>query len=636
MKKYLANTWSLVWKIFEYLIFLGVAAALLSLILFSGAFNDLRAAGVSGLAGKSRLTAAIQASKTQNWTQALAAANDADTKFTNAIASLDNSRLNPAVKSLGLIRTQIDDLEYLAQTGEILSRSLVEVIPIVQKLDDIRSGTASHNFADLPPLQKTYFLQTIYEAEPEVAGLKANLDLAALNLSKIHHIGILWPLYGQISNIKQELDQASALLVEISPTIKLLPALAGYPSTSHFLLVLQNNDELRPSGGFIGTYGLLNIQNGTILSLTTDDSYHLDMPASLTGKWNLQPPAELQKYLDVEKWYLRDANWSPDWPQSAHKIAEVYNGESSAVGQPATMFTGVAAITPDLVADLIKLTGPITVNGTTYNAADFQPLLQYNVEVAYKQQSISSWDRKNIINSLVGELKTRLFSLPTSSWGKLFALLDNNIKEKNIQLYLFNDTDESLVRTLGADGALAQPASDYLMVVDANLASFKSDAVIKKDLSYAVTASASGLQAAVKLTYSHTGEFDWRTTRYRSYTRIYAPLGSKLISLAGTDSATQNLSVVDDETLHKTIFGFFLTIEPGSSRTITLSYQLPASVSQQLAMGQYQLFVQKQAGQRINSLNLSFRPLSGITQNWSTNLNTDKTWQLNLSQKYPR
>jgi hypothetical protein len=611
MIKYLANVWSVIWKILEYIVLLAMAVLILTLILLSGAYGDLKTAAENGLSGKAQLTAAASALKAQNWSAALNDADQAHTKFTDALSAINKSRSNPAIKGFGVVRDQIDDLDYLLQTGEIISRSIEEVVPIIQKLADIRSGNLSHNFNDLAPADKTHFLQLIYESEPEVAGLKANLDLATLNLNKIHKIGILWPVYSQISNIQQELTQASAAITKLSPALKLLPALAGYPQASHFLLILQNNDELRPTGGFIGTYGLLSVQNGGLVSLSTDDSYHVDMPASLTGKWNLAPPVELKKYLNVEKWYLRDANWSPDWPQSARQIVDIYNGENFALNQPTTMFTGVIAITPDLVADLIKLVGPITVNGTTYNAADFQPLLQYNVEVAYKDQSISSWDRKDIINSIVEELKKRLFSLSSDRWEKLLSILDDNISKRNIQMYFFNTDWENLAESLGADGAIAQSNSDYLMVVDANLASYKSDAVLKKNLSYALTENAGGLSAAVKLDYAHQGKFDWRTTRYRSYTRVYAPLGSQFISLSGTDKATEDFSVTADKVLNKTVFGFFFTIEPGSSREVTLTYSLPKSVYQQLQAGQYQLLVQKQAGQRVDSL--------------SVNLNTDRS-----------
>ena len=626
MKKYLINFLHALWFLFKYGFLIATALLVLTLLSLGSAYKNLEQAAAHGLSGKSELTKAAAAAQNKEWASALDEANKAQIDFSTALTSLDETRTNIAVKNLSLVSRQIDDLEYLLQTAEILSRSLGRALPIVENLDKIQRGAGRQNFVDLPSADKVLFLQSIYEAEPELNGLKANLDLAVINLDKIHRIGVLWPLYSQISDIKTELNQTAVLMDRLSPVIKLLPALAGYPNNSRFLLILQNNDELRATGGFIGVYGILESKGGEIVSLKSDDSYHLDMPASLTGEWKLEPPAPVKKYLKVEKWYLRDANWSPDWPTSARKIDEVFKGESQAIKQDVAPFTGIVAITPDLVADLIRLVGPITVKDATYSADNFQPLLQYNVEIAYKDQNISSWDRKDIINELTSQLKNRLFNLPSNRWAELFKILDHNLTAKNIQIYFPNDSWEDLARTLGASGEVKKTTGDYLLAVDSNLAAFKSDVVVKKNLSYTLTENNDGLSAVVRLNYRHEGGFDWRTTRYRSYTRIYAPLGSRFISLNGVDQATADISTTDDTTFDKTDFGFFFTVEPGSSREISLSYQLPESILDQLRSKDYNLLVQKQAGNRIENLNILIKPLKGGNQQWSTDLSSDKTF----------
>lgn len=126
----------------------------------------------------------------------------------------------------------------------------------------------------MPEPEKTQFLKLIYESEPELNGLKANLNLALFNINKIHKIGILWPFYDQIIEYKQKLQEAVDLTTNLAPLTKLLITLGGYPQETNLLIILQNNDELRPTGGFIGVYGLARAKNGTILSLTTEDSYH--------------------------------------------------------------------------------------------------------------------------------------------------------------------------------------------------------------------------------------------------------------------------------------------------------------------------------------------------------------------------
>jgi len=602
MKKPFAYWLSLAWFILKYAFIIIVFGLVALLIALGGAYRDLRAAGELGLAGKNNISAAIAAAKNKDWLAAQTLAAQASTEFKESLASLEASRSNPAIQKFGPIRSQINDLSYLLQTATILSGSMERGLPIVSELNKISAASGSNNFVDLPETDKGRFLKLIYESEPELNGLKANIDLALLNLNKIHKIGILWPIYGQISDIRQELVQASELLEKTTPLIKLLPALAGYPDTSRFLLILQNNDELRPTGGFIGVYGILETKNGAILSIDTDDSYHIDMPASLSDRWTLPAPEPLKKYLNVEKWYFRDSNWSPDWPTAAAQVAAIYQGENEAIGNPVPPFTGIIAITPDFVGDLLNLVGPIVVRGETYDATNFQPLLQYNVEIAYKDQAISPWDRKDIVDELMGELKSRLFQAKADKLNELIKIVNSNITEKNLQAYFLDAGWQSLGREAGISGEMKQSGGDYLMVVDANLGAFKSDAVIRKDISYVLSQENNGLSATVRLDYAHEGGFDWRTTRYRSYTRVYAPLGSRMLALDNPSNTVTDFSVTDDQNLKKTVFGFFWVIEPGTTQAISINYLLPQNLTDKTLSQGYELLIQKQAGQRINKL----------------------------------
>ncbi len=615
----------------KYLLFLAIAILILLAIFLSNVYSDFRQATTNALAGKENLTIAISASQEKNWTLALSKSKQAREDFNKALENIDDSRRNLLIRNQGILRDQVNDIEYLLKTAEILSRSLEHTIPMAQELDKILSGAVGNNFSSLSSREKAYFISLIYESEPELNGLKANLELALLNLEKIHKVGVLMPIYSKISEFKYQLNQAIDLMDKITPLSQLLPTLSGYPELSRFLILLQNNDELRPSGGFIGLFGLLETKNGEIIYLKTSDSYYLDMPA--VGKWQKEPPLPIKKYLKVKNWYLRDANWSPDWPTSAQKIQEIYNGETLAIGQIPPSFTGVIAINPDFVADLINLVGPITVADETYTPDNFQELLQYNVEVAYKEQDISSWDRKEIINDLITELKKKLFKLPANRWKDLLTVLDNNIISKNIQVYLTDSNLQNLAQSLGVTGEVKETKGDYLMIVDANLGAFKSDAVIKKRASYFVQEEGNDLVATIKLNYRHEGNFDWRTTRYRSYTRIYTPLGSELISLNGLKGKNPDFDSSDDISLDKTVIGFFWTIEPGYNEEVIIKYKLPKKII--TAVGKdsyYNLYWQKQAG---NHLEVSFdlEIEDDYELNWNGDLSSDKFFRLNLQSR---
>lgn len=591
----------LIYRGVKYLFLLIGLALIATIVVVLLAFKDLKAAGLEALAGKNNLEASVAAVQVKDWGQSLELAEKSLANVTKSLAILNDIKNKPTFRLLPWLKIQINDLEYLLQTVDIVNRSLTHVLPIIQEADSLYYDSASgQKFASLSTENKARILKIIYESEPELNGLKANLNLAQLNLSKINKIGVLWPVYSQISDLKDKLSQASALLEKITPVVNLLPALAGYPSSSDFLIIMHNNDELRPSGGFIGVFGLLETTNGDIASLKTYDSYHLDMPA--VGAWKMEPPAPIKKYMKVENWYLRDANWSPDWPSSARKIQEIFYGESRAINQAAPEFTGVIGITPELVADLLRLVGPIEVNGEVYNPDNFQSLLQYNVEVAYIEQDINSWDRKNIINDLLVELKMRLYSLETAQLKELLTILDKNIQSKDIQMYFNNTNWQSIVTELGADGAIKAAPSDYLLVVDANLAAFKSDAVVRKNNEYNLFLDQNNkAMASLKLDYQHQGGFDWRTTRYRSYTRVYVPRGSNLSEIKATGEANlEEASIIsyDDQEFDKTVFAFFFTLEPGTEGAIELDYELPGEIADNLINNRYQLLAQRQAGRR--------------------------------------
>jgi len=587
-------------------VFLIIIAA--SIISLAFSFSDLKNSATSILSAKSNLEIAVSGLKSGSIDGAASSSALAQEDFLLAISYLEKAKNNPAPRFIPLIRRQLEDLEYLARTGEIVSRSLIRAIPIVSSFRAALG--ANDNFSSLDPTEKAAFLKLLYESEPELNGLKANLELALLDIGRIRKVGVMFFVKDKIVSLKEELQSGLDIIGRIPAASKILPALAGYPESGRFLLIMQNNDELRPSGGFIGVFGLLETKNGEIVSLSTHDSYHLDMPASLADTWNTQAPAPLAKYLEVEKWYLRDANWSPDWPTSARDILRIYDGEKKAVGEEPGSFSGVIALNPNFIADLIELSGPITVRGETYNKDNFQELLQYNVEMAYKDQDISSWDRKEVIGEIVSVLKERLFSLPKDRFPDFINIISRHTSNRDIQIYFQNSRLNELASGLGLSGEVKDSGGDYIFVVDANLGAYKSDSVVKKSFSYSIDEKKDKFYSSLHLNYSHSGGFDWRTTRYRSYTRVYVPQGASFISLRASGRANlEEDSVIsyEDKELKKTVFAFFFSVEPGTEGGIDIDYSLPSDLSKSLNDDGYRLLVQKQSGQRVEPFSFTMK-----------------------------
>jgi hypothetical protein len=595
---------------------------LLALIIsFVFSWQSWRSFATNGLQAKDQLSSALIELQNKNWP-------DAQTKLEIAEVSLLQSQADlqklqnewlPAKFKIG--SAQINDLKNLNDTGLILTRSALQVSELAQNLS-AAAFIATDNFNDLKLSQKEDFIQALIALEPELNGLKANLDLALINLDRIHPYGILWPIKEQLNKVRTQIDAGHKLISKSLPILKLLPAFSGYPQTTHYLIMLQNNDELRPTGGFLGSYVRLDITNfGEIERLEADDIYHLDMPA--IGKTEFKAPTAISKYLKVDNWYLRDANWSPDWPQSARQIQIMFQAESSAGGLSEPELDGILAITPDFVANLLKISGPISVRGQSYAPENMQALLQYNVEIAYKDNKISSWDRKDIINELINALRDKLTQLPLQRYPELLANLYASINRGDLLIYFNNPQQQAIAKELGASGAIVQSSGDYLMVVDANLAAFKSDAVMKKNIAYKVNYTDKHLTALVRLNYQHNGDFDWRTTRYRSYTRILAPLGSRLKELSNIKQSESDFISYDDLELSKHVFGFFWSIEPGQNKEVRVSYYLSENINSLFNNDKlYTLFVQRQPGSQIEEFSFTINTNKEILKSNSLNLNT--------------
>jgi hypothetical protein len=601
-------------KILKYLLIIGLGLILLLAVVLAIQSKNIKSYYTAMLNGKTSLERATTNLKAQNYSEIKNDAEAAVTYFGEAENSLTKIKENEVANLVYPIITSVNDLEYLTKTAEVLSKSLLRSSNILTEVERATSGRFKGSFSELSTADRQAILSIIYQSTPELNGLKANLQLSLDNLNKIHRIGILLPLNKQLSNIKDQLQFAKDTMDKLVPLAQLLPALTGYPQESNFLVILQNNDELRPTGGFIGTYGLMTVKDAKPNNITTEDVYHLDMPC--IDKLKVTPPAPISKYMGVTYWWLRDANWSPDFPTSAQQIEKMFLAESECAGRNNAKPTAIIAINPDLISDLLKLVGPITVEGETYDSSNFQPLLQYNVEVAYQEKDITSWNRKNIINSVVSELEKRLINLPSNKWPDVLGVLQSNIAKRNLQIYFDNVSSQKIATELNITGETKQVNKDYLMIVDANLAAFKSDSVMEKKISYNVSSGADSLISRVTLDYKHNGGFDWRTTRYRSYTRIYAPLGSRLSS--GSDLT--DFAITDDQNLNKTIFGFFWSIEPGQSNSVSISYKLPKEIT----ADNYELYFQKQSGSRLAEFSYTRNLENKKAYKWSGPLDRDQ------------
>jgi len=180
--------------------------------------------------------------------------------------------------------------------------------------------------------------------------------------------------------------------------------------------------------------------------------------------------------------------------------------------------------------------------------------------------------------------------------------LHENLQNKDIIFYFPTDQYQQLALRNNWSGELRSSSADYLMVVDSNMAAYKSNQYVNRSIDYEVQKKVIGNDqfyylATVKIKYQHQGSFSWDSTRYRTYTRIYVPQGAILNYWSGAmenDRSTKPGAIDVGQEFGKTYFGAFISIEPGQSGELVFSYRLPAYYSP------YHLLYQKQPGSKDN------------------------------------
>lgn len=418
-----------------------------------------------------------------------------------------------------------------------------------------------------------------------------------------------------------------------------------------YLLVFENPDEMRATGGFIGTYGVLKTRQGGIDNLKIQSIYNLD------GNIHEQIAAPGPFQPAIKKWGIRDANWFADFPTTAGKLLDFFEkgGETA---------DGVVALTPKLFEDLLRLTGPIDMPsyGVTLTADNFQDLVQYKTSVDYDKRLNQP---KKMLDDFAPLLLDRLSSLNKEQWIQAFQIIYDNLHSHQIAAYSKSAETEKLIDDLGVSGRILGTDYDYLNIVNTNLGGTKTDLKIQQQatLSSKILSDGSVMNTLQITRTSHAGEDN------KDYLRVLVPLNSQLVSASGFDDCDFYKSVAKDMTtdpdlaawdegqvqgnvlVHtesgKSEFSGWVLTRPAETRTLTLNYMLPFKVSaNSFDQAQaYSLLLQKQIGSQPYEFSgsISLGPLrakwsnpdvnsDGRTVSFKSNSNTDDFWAVLLTK----
>jgi len=441
---------------------------------------------------------------------------------------------------------------------------------------------------------------------------------------------------------------------EFAAMADLLSLLAGKTRPRTYLLVFQNQSELRPTGGFMGSVAEVVMDRGAVAKLRVPPGGTYDLKGQLLA--HVISPAPL--HLINAHWQFQDANWFPDFPTSAAKIRWFW----SKSGQPT--LDGVVAVNASFMEKLLDITGPIDMPayGKVIERSNFLIETQSAVEIEYDKEANTP---KKFIGDLTDALRERMKTFTSEDWLNVAALVSESLTTKDIQVALTDPSEQEIASRYGWSGEIKDAPGDNLALIEANIAGQKTDTVVQEQTDVHVEIAADGsIIDTVTLTRTHTGTKGelFRGVRNVSYLRAYVPKGSTLIEASGFEPPDAGLfkkpdddyvpdadiEVIESEAHaapgkvtvgeegSRTVFGGWMQLDPGATQKIVLRYRLPFRVQDlhraidaspeepSTSRAAYLLLLTSQSGKANRSVRLTVSPSASWYTAWSRGFSSER------------
>lgn len=471
-------------------------------------------------------------------------------------------------------------------------------------------------------------VETLEKVTPELDSVAQQLEVVSQELSDIdpsrYPFDVQGKNLGDLIALAQKLSKDAFFAVtKAKPAIEKLPKIMGVEGERKFMVLFQNDAELRATGGFMTAFAVLRVEKGKVFQEKSEDIYTID------DKFNSRLPAPdiIRKYLPlVYRFNLRDMNLSPDFKVSMDTFSEHYNNLR---GEPE--IDGIIAVDTQVLKDIVEVLGPVEVAGYgTYSAENDPrcdcPQIIYELEaLADRPTGSLRANRKGILAPMLQAILLKSYGAPKQIWPALFQTVFRNIGEKHVLFYMYDQEEQQAAELINVAGRIQEYDGDYFHLNDTNFAGAKSNMFTDHQVQQEIEITDDGtVTKTVTIKYKNPfppSNCDLEAGQLclngvlRDFVRVYVPKGSQLIEALGSE-----VEVETKEDLGKTVFEAFFTLRPQGQAKLILKYKLPFKVSDT-----YNLLIQKQPGKRAPAYTI----ITSLVKE-DFNLTTDKELHLPL------
>lgn len=531
--------------------------------------SDLIRARQFLLQGQNNLQLAYQEAEKVDPSKALQYFKEARDDFTNASKALNSPSVSvldpaPAVNKnmLALKKLASIGLE-ITHVGELLTQASMKFLK--------KNGKPTFGFNN-----GQIDFQSFIAARPYVDQANLHILMATAEYEKIPSGGLVSPIKRACDEVGDRLSELKNLTANTKKSLDLLPGVLGANSKRRYFLAVQNNAELRATGGLIGSYGIISVDKGKLALEVFDDIHRLE-------RVDQKPVAASKDYISrygsfkgTSMWL--NVNMSPDFPTVGRLLVELYK---SVKGED---LDGVISMDPVALKYILNAIGPVKVPGRTVGI-DANNAIDWTLIKAYEEYP-ENRERKNFLADVAKAVWEHIVAGQIKDKSKLIDQLGLSLSEKHMAFFSMNGQEQKLAESLGYAGAMLPTADDYLQVVTQNHGGNKVDIYLHQNINYSVSLNPDGsalarLSVKVSNDAPPTGlppyvagenPLGAKNGYSNSWLNVYVPKGTQLLATKGNESDGEVEVGCEKD---KTVFSQYLEIAPGTSKTVEFTYELP-------------------------------------------------------------
>ena len=409
---------------------------------------------------------------------------------------------------------------------------------------------------------------------------------------------IIYQKEKELGSIPSEIDKKLTKVVKfVSATIDVWPEILGFNSQKNYLILFQDNTELRPGGGLITAYATVTIDKGRITKYKIESSNL----GKLDNEIRIEPPFPIRRYLPSRNLSFRDSNFDVEYSKNALAASVFINNETK---KP---IDGVIALDLSALKYLLEATGDIDVNGFSDRLGSdniFENVISYSILDSKNNTS----EKEKYILAIFSSFFQKISKENSINYLMLLEKAAIAIEEKHV-LFAFNTVDaEATFSINGWGGTIVDYGklsdnniSDVLAISEANLGNNSVNYKVERSLSQNVVIGTNGsvneiLNLNIKNNTKKTPE---KNSTYKNYIRLVFPENTKIEEIEVNGIRQDLVEAVSDPTKYeksdfvvpkgleteeetkdgKTTLGFFITVEPGGLKSINVSYRLAKNLN---------------------------------------------------------